>query len=94
MLGAILLIVFSMIAFLAGIVVFALSKSVLHEMLAGILIVISAIYFTGALIIAEIGSSKTKQIELLNQICDELRNLRLKKYPEKRPDEGMGSSGL
>ena len=28
-----------------------------------------------------------EQIELLNQIRDELRKLRLRKYPEKRKDE-------
>jgi hypothetical protein len=44
-------------------------------MLAGILLVISAIFFTGAFIVAEIGSSKTKQTELLTQIKNELRKL-------------------
>ncbi len=74
MLGVIL-VIFSILAFLIGLAAFAASTSVLHEMLAGILFVISAIFFTGAFIIAEIYSSKTKHIELLTQIKDELRKL-------------------
>lgn len=67
MLGAIL-VIFSILAFLVGLGIFSASTSVLHEMLSGILLVISAIFFTGAFIVAEIGSSKTKQTELLTQI--------------------------
>ena len=88
MLGA-LLVIYAFIAFLIGLGIFSMSTSVLHEMLAGILLVISSIFFTGAHIIAAIGSSKTKHIELLTQIKDELRKLRLGKYPDdiKKPND-------
>lgn len=81
------LIVSSILAFMVGLLVFSQSKSVLHEMSAGILFVISAIYFTGAFIVIAIDSVKSKYTELLNQIRGELRKLRLRKYPEKREVE-------
>jgi len=81
MLG-VLLIIYAFIVFLIGLGIFSISTSVLHEMLAVILLVISSIFFTGAHIIAAIGSSKTKQIELLTQIKEKLKILTEKKGSE------------
>ena len=79
--------IISILTFMAGLLVFSQSKSVLHEMLAGILVIISAIYFTGAFIVIAIDSVKSKHTELLTQIKDELRKQRLKEYPENREVE-------
>lgn len=84
---AALLVLFSILMFLAGLGTFSVSTSVLHEMLAGILLIISSIFLTGAFIVIAIDSVKSKHTELLTQIKDELRKLRLLKYPEKSEDE-------
>ena len=81
------LVIYSFVAFLIGMAVIATSTNILQEITAGILFIISAIFFTGAHIIGEIRASKTKYIELLTQIKDELRKLRLHKYPEEREVE-------
>lgn len=73
------IVVISILAFMAGLLVFSQSKSVLHEMLAGLLFVISAIYFAGAFIIIAIDSVKSKYAELLSQIRDELKKLNERK---------------
>ncbi len=85
---AVILVIFSGLSFLAGLGTFAASTSVLHEMLAGILFVVSAIFFSSAFIVASIDALKNKQIKLLTQIKDELRKERLGKYPDdiKKPD--------
>ncbi len=73
------IVVISILAFMAGLLVFSQSKSVLHEMLAGLLFIISAIYFAGAFIIIAIDSVKSKHVELLSQIRDELKKLNERK---------------
>lgn len=79
-------VIISIIAFIAGFGSFLTAKSVLHQIFGGVLFIISSLFFCSAGIIDEIKRSRNKQTELLTEIKDELRRLRLKKYPDKRPD--------
>jgi len=49
-----ILAILSVLVFVIGLAVIASSTTVLHEISAGILFIISSIFFTGAFIIAEI----------------------------------------
>ena len=84
---AAVLVLFSILTFLVGLALFSASTTIFQEMLVGILFVVSSIFFTGGFIVATIDFAKSKHTELLTQIKDELRKSRLKKYPDKRPDD-------
>ena len=60
---SIVLFILSAFVLFFAVVIFASASSVLHEMLAGIAIVISAIMFTGAAI-----------VDAINKIQNEIRN--------------------
>lgn len=72
---AAVLVLFSILTFLVGLALFSASTTVFQEMLAGILFVISSIFFTGGFIIATINFAKTKHAELLTQIKEELKKI-------------------
>ena len=93
-----ILAIFSILTFCSGISVIVASKSVLHEMLGGILFVMSAIFLSGAGIVDAIYFFQTKFQDETKKIRDELRKQRLGKYPDKRPekeqDQGTATATL
>lgn len=51
------------------------------------LLLILILFFVIPVVLARWIFRINEQIDLLSQIKDELRKLRLKKYPDKRPDD-------
>jgi len=62
----------SVLIFLVAVAIFAEAKSVLHEMMAGILLIISAIFFCGSAIVDAIVELRK---DLLKKILQELQKL-------------------
>jgi len=84
---AVFLIVISILIFIVGLVDLSGTKTVFQQIAVGIIFIISAVLFSSGGIVNAIDSAKSKHTGLLTEIKDELRKLRLRKYPEKREDE-------
>lgn len=70
---SIVLFTFSILAFLAGALIFIAAKSAIHEIEAGVLFLISAVLFTGALIAGAIDKLLKQQVHtnaLLNFLAE------------------------
>ena len=70
---SVVLFVFSILAFLAGALIFIAAKSAIHEIEASLLFLISAVLFTGALIAEAIGKMLKQQVHtnaLLNFLAE------------------------
>jgi len=76
----------SILVFLIGVGLFSQGKTVFHEIEAGILFIISAVYFSGGCIVYEIADLRKDHKEQ-RKINDDLRKLRLSEYHDKTESE-------
>lgn len=82
---SVFLIIVSLLVCFLGLGIFSQSKTVFHEIEAGILLIISAILFSGGFIVNEI-SSLRKDLKEQWRIHEDLTELRLRKNPDKRTE--------